>query len=165
MYTTSYNKCRSTLVYRKTSNAKEIDPAEKRRIGQELHELMNTRLFGDGPWLTDEKDYEALNKKLDEWGLQDVDPSDDSQMYPTEFGEELELPLAMVFLGLWHVWDIPIILNHYDLIDDETDRIFEQSPPVSADDPDKGDPETAAILRPIAQKAFSDYCSSLEQLA
>lgn len=63
--------------------------------------------------------------------------------------------MVMVFIGLWDILEMPRVLETYGLINEhETDEIFDRLCTVSADDADNGDPEAAAILRPVVRRAF-----------
>ena len=122
---------------------------DKRAVIQNLHAMMVTRLFGDRPWLADRESCEALRTKLDELSLQERVPGDTSATRSTALGNELELDLVMVFIGLWVEWEMPMILEDHGLIDeDDTDRLFDLLETC-------GDPER--LLRPIVRKAYRDH--------
>ncbi len=122
---------------------------DKRAVIQDLHATIVTRLFGGRPWLADREACAALDKKLDEMGLQEHVPGDIFTTRSTTLGQELQLDLVMVFIGLWDVWEIPTILEQHSLIDAfEVSRIHDLLETCS-------DPEH--LLRPIVRKAFRDH--------
>ncbi len=122
---------------------------EKRAVIQDLHAMMVTRLFGGRPWLADREACGALSKKLDKLGLQERVPGESLTTRSTALGNELQLDLVMVFIGLWVEWDMPAILEEYGLIDalDES-RIYDLLETCS-------DPEH--VLRPFVRKAFREH--------
>ena len=122
---------------------------EKRAVIQGLHAMIVTRLFGGRPWLADREACDALRNKLDELGLQETVPGDILTTRFTALGNELQLDLVMVFIGLWVEWEMPMILEDHGLIDeDDTDRLFDLLETC-------GDPER--LLRPIVRKAYRDH--------
>ena len=63
-------------------------------------------------------------------------------------GKELDVVLFVVFMGLINAWGVPIILEHYRLIDEsEADVIYARM--------DKGDAES--ILIGYVKRAYFDY--------
>ena len=122
---------------------------DKRKVIQDVHAMMVTRLFGGRPWLADREACDALRKKLDELGLQESVPGDDRMRQNTALGNELHLDLVMVFIGLWVEWEIPMILEDHGLLDEiDTSRLFDLLETCS-------DPEY--LLRPIVRKAYRDH--------
>ena len=124
-------------------------PIDKRAVIQDLHLMMDTRLFGDCPWFTDRESCAALRKKLDEFGLQERVPGMIDSTRNTTLGKELKLDLVMVFIGLWCEWDMVMILEDHGLIDEfDASSIYDMLETCS-------DPEH--VLRPIVQKAFHNH--------
>jgi hypothetical protein len=124
----------------------------------ELHKIIDTRLFDDCPWYSYRESTHALHKKLDELGLQQPWGADPLARMSTELGNELNLGLVLVFLGVWDIWNVPYKLEQYGLLDeDEFDPIFEKMCRVSPDDWKFGCPEMGAILRPVVQRAYWDF--------
>ncbi len=122
---------------------------DKRAVIQDLHATIVTRLFGGRPWLADREACDALDKKLDELGLHEHVPGDIFTRRSPTLGQELQLDLVMVFIGLWDVWEIPTILEQHSLIDAfEVSCIHDLLETCS-------DPEH--LLRPIVRKAFRDH--------
>ena len=93
-------------------------PMDKRTVTQGLHAMMVTRLFGGRPWLADGEACDALRKKLYKLGLQERVPGDIFTTRSTSLGNELQLDLVMVFIGLWDEWEVAGILEKYGLIDE-----------------------------------------------
>ena len=122
---------------------------EKREVIQALHAMMISRLFGGRPWLADREACDALCKKLDDLGLQERVRGDEHTFRNTPLGNELQINLILVFLGLWVEWEVPGILEDYGLIDEiDTYRLFDLLEISS-------DPEY--VLRPVVRKAFKDH--------
>ena len=122
---------------------------DKRAIIANLHAMIVTRLFGGRPWLADREACDAISRKLEDLGLQERVPGDTLATISTGLGNELEVDLVMVFVGLWDEWEIPSILERHGLIDEiEEFHIYDRLET-------SGDPERA--LRPLVQKAFLDH--------
>ena len=133
------------------TSRRETQPGsiDKRAVIQDLHLMMDARLFGDRPWLADRESCEALDKKLDEFGLQERVPGTIDTTRPTTLGKELKLDLVMVFIGLWCEWDMVMKLEDHGLIDEfDASSIYDLLETCS-------DPEH--VLRPIVQKAFHKH--------
>ena len=122
---------------------------EKRTVIQGLHAMMDARLFGGRPWLADRETSDALRKTLDKLGLQERIPGDILTTRSTALGNQLQLDLVMVFIGLWDEWEMPMVLEDHGLIDEfDTSRLFDLLETCS-------DPEY--LLRPIVRKAYRDF--------
>ena len=89
----------------------------KSKILAEVEAIVFARLFGGGPWLTDRETGLALQRRLEQLGLEERVPGT-SDRRNTLLGRELHFDLLMVFLGLWDEWEIPRILEDHGLIDD-----------------------------------------------
>ena len=121
----------------------------KRAVLVNLHAMMYLRLLSVGTWLADPEAYIAISRKLDELGLQERVPGDENTRRNTELGNELQLDLIMVFLGIWDGWEVPFILERHGLIDKiDEERIYDL---LAAN----LDPEF--VLRPIVRRAFRDH--------
>ena len=124
-------------------------PMDKRTVIQDLHAMIVTRLFGGRPWLADREACDALRKNLDKLGLQERVPGESLTTRSTALGNELQLDLVMVFIGLWVEWEMPAILEEYGLIDEiDESRLYDLLETCS-------DPEY--VLRPIVRKAYRDH--------
>ena len=87
----------------------------KPEIIVELEAMVSHRLFGCHRWLADEETFCAVSEKLIKMGLVErISPYD---WRSTRLGRELDIELFEVFLGLIDVWDVPLVLYHYGLID------------------------------------------------
>jgi hypothetical protein len=131
-------------------NAEKLDEQVlKCAVIQDLHLMMGYRLFGDRPWLVDREDSVALNKKLDEFGLQERVPGTIDTTRCTTLGAELNLDLMMVFMGLWEECSMVEILVDHGLIDKlDASRIYNLLETCR-------NPEL--VLRPIVKKAFHNH--------
>jgi hypothetical protein len=133
------------------TSRRKIQPGsiDKRAVIQDLHWMMCDRLFGDRPWLADRESCEALNKKLDEFGLQERVPGTIDTLRLTTLGKELKMDLVMVFIGLMYEGDMVIILEDHGLIDEfDASRIYDLLETCS---------DAEHLLRPIVQKAFHEH--------
>jgi hypothetical protein len=90
----------------------------KSKIIAEVDAMVSARLFGSGPWLRDPESGVALQRRLEQMGLEERVPSASDTWRNTPLGRELHLDLLMVFMGLWDQWEIPMILEDHGLIDD-----------------------------------------------
>jgi hypothetical protein len=88
----------------------------KSKILAEVEAIVFARLFGGGPWLTDRETGLALQRRLEQLGLEERVPGT-SDRRNTLLGRELHFDLLMVFLGLWDEWEISGILEDHGLID------------------------------------------------
>src|SRR3977135_4156958 len=84
----------------------------------EVEAMVFARLFGRRRWLADRESAAILSRRLEQMGLEERVPRDSDTSRSTPLGKELHSHLLMVFLGLWDEWDIPMILEDHDLIDD-----------------------------------------------
>jgi hypothetical protein len=89
----------------------------KSKILAEVDAMVSARLFGSGPWLSDPESGVALQRRLEQMGLEERVPSASDTWRNTPLGRELHLDLLMVFMGLWDQWEIPMILEDHGLID------------------------------------------------
>ena len=127
----------------------KLKTMDKLTVIAKLHAMIDLRLFGDRPWLADREACPALNRTLEELGLQESVPGEKYSIGDTVLGKELNIDLVTVFIGLWDGWEVPYILEKNGLIDEiETDRIYDLME--TTDDPEH-------ILRPVVRKAFLDY--------
>ena len=59
----------------------EVKGMKKAAVISELHAIINVRLFGSHPWLADYDIVVAINKKLDDLGLQETDVDSNSRSF------------------------------------------------------------------------------------
>ena len=69
-----------------------------------VHAAMDSRLFGEGDWLTDRDLSKAVDRLLHEHGflLRLSAPS-----RSTPLGKETDVDLLMCFLGIFDEWEVP----------------------------------------------------------
>jgi hypothetical protein len=109
----------------------EMDKAEiiamnKAEIIAELEKMAAARLFSREPWLADCETNSAYHRKLIEMGLVEQVPDEPPTWRNTPLGNELDIDLFQVFMGLWDEWEVPMILKEYGFLDEsEVDAIFE----------------------------------------
>lgn len=114
---------------------------DRRTVVQNLHLMIDAQLFGPRHWFADAETCVALERELDEMGIQGIVPMD----------------LLWVFLGLWDECEYLSILEGFGLIEEtDTKRI--------GDLMDTGS-DPGNLLRPIVQKAYRDYYLPSGQLA
>jgi hypothetical protein len=95
------------------------DPAMSRsKILAEVEAMVFARLFDSGPWLADRESAVALQRKLQQMGLEEPVPGTSNTTRFTPLGTELRVDLIMVFMGLWDEREIPMILEDHGFIDD-----------------------------------------------
>jgi hypothetical protein len=90
----------------------------KAEIIVELENMVAARLFGRQPWLADRETHSAVNRKLIQMGLVEVVSVEPQTWRATPLGKELDVDLFQVFMGLWCEWEVPMILQDYQLIDE-----------------------------------------------
>ena len=88
------------------------------KILAEMEAMVFARLFGSRPWLVDRESGVALQRRLEQMGLEERVPGTNDTWQKTPLGSELHLDLLIVFMGLWNEWEIPMILEDHGLIDD-----------------------------------------------
>jgi len=120
----------------------------KSKIVTELENMVVARLFGRQPWLADRETCCAVNRKLKQMGLWEIVCVEPETWRFSPLGKELDVVLFVVFMGLINAWGVPIILEHYRLIDElEAGVIYARM--------DKGDAES--ILIGYVKRAYFDY--------
>ncbi len=62
---------------------------DKRSVIEQLHAIADTRLFGDGPWLTNRESGPSLNRILFEMRVEEEVPGDPRSSRSTALGKEL----------------------------------------------------------------------------
>ena len=111
--------------------------------------MIDSRLFGHRPWRADREACDAMSRKLQNLGLDDVVPGEPGSTRSTNFGIEQRLNLMKVFLGLFNEWDMLTILENYGLIDErEYDKLFDRM--VDGVDPER-------VLLRIVRRAYFDF--------
>jgi hypothetical protein len=112
-----------------------------------LRLIIQERLFGTRAWLAE--DAAALHQMIQDMGLTENVPGKSQQFRDTELGEALKIRLLSVFMGIWDEFDVPMVLEREGLIE-SADEIYA----IETDD-------LEALLKPIVQQAYLDFCSNL----
>jgi hypothetical protein len=122
---------------------------DKRSVILRLHAIAHTRLFGDGPWLTNCESGPALHRILFEMKVEEEVPGDPRSSRSTALGKELHIDLVWAFVGHWDPYDLLDHLEEYKLLtESEADRFRHRL--------NKGaDPES--LLRARVQRAYVEY--------
>ena len=99
---------------------------DKAAVTTELHLILVHYLLELGIWPVDEEDLPELHKKFRALGLdEDVPGEEPGTTRNTALGDELNLRLMMAFLGVYDVWDVPMILEEYGYLTvDQTDELY-----------------------------------------
>ena len=119
----------------------------KAEIVVELDAMVSRRLFGCHEWLAEPETVSAVNQKLITMGLIEHISSDTWQVTP--LGTELDIDLLLVFMGLFEASEVPLILEHYGLIDErELDSLYDCM---------SMDAEPEFILFGYVRRAYFDY--------
>jgi hypothetical protein len=71
------------------------------KILAEVEAMVFARLFDSGPWLAERESAVALQRKLQQMGLEEPVPGTSNTTRFTPLGTELRVDLIMVFMGLW----------------------------------------------------------------
>jgi hypothetical protein len=120
----------------------------KAQIIAELENMVVARLFSRELWLADCETYSAYHRKLIEMGLVEQVRDEPPTWRNTPLGNELDVDLFQVFMGLWCEWEVPLILEEYGLLtESEFDAIIECT--------SEADAET--LLSEYVKRAYFDY--------
>jgi hypothetical protein len=126
----------------------EVSAMNRAQIIAELENMVAVRLFSRRPWLADRETCCAIHTKLIQMGLVEVVSLEPQTWRHTPLGKELDVELFGVFMGFWHEWDVPLILEKYHLINEpEVDAIFECTSEADAE----------ALLSGHVKRAYFDY--------
>jgi hypothetical protein len=121
----------------------------KAEIVVELEAMVSTRLFGQLQWLTDRETFVAVHQRLIDLGLVEPVPGQPDTWQDTRLGKEVDVTLFEVFIGLFDLWDVPIILENRCLIEEEeVDDVYERMSR-------KTNPES--VLMGYVRRAYFDY--------
>jgi hypothetical protein len=121
----------------------------KAEIVAELEAMVSSRLFGQRQWLTDRETFFAVHQRLLDLRLVEPVPGQPDTWQDTPLRKEVDVRLFEVFIGLFDVWDVPLILEQRCLIDEgEADCIYERMSR-------KADPES--VLMGYVRRAYFDY--------
>jgi len=79
----------------------------KEEIARELRSMVEERLFGDGPWSSDDPEVNrATHDKLCAFGLAHVNPVT-GNIHTTELGAELDVDTLTLFMGQHEPYEVP----------------------------------------------------------
>jgi hypothetical protein len=79
----------------------------KEAIARELRSMVEERLFGEGPWSSDDLGVnQAMSDNLSALGLQHVDPVT-GNIWATDLGQELDVDTMTVFMGHHEPFEVP----------------------------------------------------------
>jgi len=90
----------------------------KAEIIAELENMVAARLFSRQPWLADPETISAYRQRLIQMGLVEQVCVEPQTWRNTPLGEELDVDLFKVFMGLWDEWEVPMILKEYGFLDE-----------------------------------------------
>ena len=120
----------------------------KAEIIAELENMVAARLFSSQPWLADRETNSAYHRKLIQMGLLEQVCEKPQTWRNTPLGNELDVDLFSVFMGHWDEWEVPMILEEYQLIDkSEADLIYENMTEANAE----------RVLSGYVKRAYFDY--------
>jgi len=123
-------------------------PMNKAEIIAELENMVVARLFSGQPWLADPETVSAYERKLIQLGLIEQVCIEPPTWRNTPLGNELDVDLLQVFMGIICEWDVPIILEEHGLLNESVfDSIIECT--------SEADAET--LLSGYVKRAYFDY--------
>jgi hypothetical protein len=126
----------------------KVSAMSKAEIIAELENMVAARLFSAQPWLADRETNSAYDRKLIEMGLIEQVRDEPPTWRNTSLGNELDVDLFQVFMGLWCEWEVPLILEEHGLLtESEFDAILERM--------DDANPER--VLSGYVKRAYFDY--------
>jgi|SRR5215467_8661413 len=86
------------------------EEVERIQVAHELRSMVEARLFGAGPWSSDDPSVNrATSDKLSALGLCHVDPVTGA-VHTTELGRELDVDTLTLFTGLHEPYEVPYCL-------------------------------------------------------
>jgi hypothetical protein len=131
----------------------EVTAINKAEIIEQLENMVVARLFSRQPWLADRETFSAVNRKLIQMGLVEQVGDEPLTWRITPLGKELDVELFQVFLGVWHEWEVPLILEEYGLLSEsEFDAICES------------EADAESLLSGYVKRAYFDYRKTAEFL-
>src|SRR5258707_11624871 len=88
-------------------------------VSRELYNAVEFNLFGAGSWPADPEASAAFWKLLDDLGLTTDDPDKPGTPQYPPLGLELNVELMSIFAGAVNLWDIPLLLDLMDHLNDK----------------------------------------------
>ena len=131
-----------------------ISPS-KAEIIKTIHALLHESLFGSRPWLAGYDTVCGLIEQLNRLGLQEPVPGKLNTWRATPLGNELNIDLMEVFMGLWAPSEVPFILKQNDLVSE--DEAFEVYRRVIEGEEHGMAEDLELILLPLVRHAFFRY--------
>ena len=126
----------------------EVSAMNKGKIIAELENMVAARLFSAQPWLADRETISAYDRKLIQMGLIEQVRDEPPTWRNTSLGNELDVDLFQVFMGLWCEWEVPLILKEHGLLtESEFDAIIECTSEANAE----------LLLSGYVKRAYFDY--------
>jgi hypothetical protein len=127
----------------------------KAEIIAELENMVVARLFSGQPWLADGETVSGYERKLIQMGLIEQVCVKPPTWRNTPLGNELDVDLFQVFMGIISEWDVPIILAEHGLLDEsEFDAIIDCT---SENDAER-------LLSGYVKRAYFDYRKAAKSL-
>ena len=121
---------------------------DKRDVIEEMHAMIDERLFGSRLWLVDRETAGAVERRLNDLGLLERIAADVDTWRMTPLGRELKADLVKVFVGLTDECDSVWTLEDHGLLDEsDASRIYDLM--------ERRDREI--VLRPYVQKAYRQH--------
>ncbi len=122
---------------------------DRRSVILRLHAITDTRLFGDGPWLTNRESGLTLDRIFVEMKVQEEVPGDPRSSRSTALGKELNIDLVCAFMGHWDPFDLLYQLEEYELLTEaEADRLRNRL---------NNGADAESLLRARVQRAYVEY--------
>jgi hypothetical protein len=139
------SECTADAIRQNNANVSAVNKAE---IITELENMIAARLFSRQLWLADREITSAYHHKLIQMGLVEQVCAKPETWRNTSLGEELDIDLLQVFMGLWCEWEVPLILEEYGLLtESEFDAILEGMTEANAE----------CVLSGYVKRAYLDY--------
>jgi hypothetical protein len=91
----------------------------KTDVLQQLHKMIDERLFGTGPWPMDRESALKMWTMLSQMGLIELVPGTSDTWRNTPLGNELQLDILEAFLGFRDEYELCEVLEHYGLINED----------------------------------------------
>ena len=151
------SECAADAIRNTEADTADVSAMSKAEIIAELENMVAARLFSGQPWLADRETNSAVHRKLIEMGL--VEQNVEAQTWRhSPLGEELDVDLFEVFMGLWYEWDVVMILEDYHLIDEaEADALYARMARM-------GEADTESFLIGYVKRAYLDYRKASKSL-
>jgi hypothetical protein len=135
------SECTADAIRQNNANVSAVNKAE---IITELENMIAARRL----LLADREITSAYHHKLIQMGLVEQVCAKPETWRNTSLGEELDIDLLQVFMGLWCEWEVPLILEEYGLLtESEFDAILECMTEANAE----------RVLSVCVKRAYFDY--------